>query len=85
MDIICTCCGEPWDVDYVLHEEPQGFDRHGSLISACPCCRGVPEHLTDDNREYLSKVKLVAEMNGDDIDGCAAMLDDFRFVGLLDN
>ena len=22
MDLICTCCGEPWDVDYVLHEEP---------------------------------------------------------------
>ena len=27
MDVICTCCGEPWDIYHVLHEEPQAFDR----------------------------------------------------------
>jgi hypothetical protein len=40
MDILCTCCGEPWDVYHVLHESPEGFTRHGCLITACPCCLG---------------------------------------------
>ena len=32
MDLICTCCGEPWDIYHVLHEEPEGFDRQGGRI-----------------------------------------------------
>ena len=27
MDLLCTCCGEPWDIYHVLHEEPEEFDR----------------------------------------------------------
>ncbi len=25
MDLVCCGCGEPWDLYYVLHEEPEGF------------------------------------------------------------
>ena len=46
MDILCTCCGEPWDVDSVLHEDPQGFTRHGCVITACPHCFGKPPSIT---------------------------------------
>ena len=47
MDVICTCCGEPWDVYHVLHEERDGFNRKGTLITACPCCHGrQPNDLT---------------------------------------
>ena len=27
MDLICLTCGEPWDIDTVLHEMPEDFER----------------------------------------------------------
>ena len=57
MDIICTCCGEPWDIYHVLHEEPQGFEREGALIKACPCCHGrQPEDLNRRTREHSRRL-----------------------------
>lgn len=84
MDIVCICCGEPWDIYHVLHGEPEEFERDGCRITACPCCHGVqPKDLTEAQRQYLQRVNLVAELSGDDLDGFAAMLEDFDFVGLL--
>ena len=83
MDLICTCCGEPWDVTYVLHEEPDGFDRKGGLIRACPCCHGKePEDMTDDRRSRLQAVAAAAELLGDDVDGLAALIDDLDALEL---
>ena len=82
MDLICTCCGEPWDVDYVLHEEPRGFDRRGGRILACPCCHGTtPEGISQAERDRLTAVAAVAELLGDDVDGLAATLDDLKALG----
>ena len=79
MDLICTCCGEPWDVDHVLHQEPDEFDRRGGLIRACPCCHGIePDGMTEERRSRLRAVAAVAELLGDDVDGLAATLDDFE-------
>jgi len=78
MDVICTCCGEPWEIDYVLHEEPEGFTRRGALIRACPCCNGArPPGQTARQRDNLDAIAQVALMLGDDIDGFAACLEDF--------
>ena len=82
MDLICTCCGEPWDVDHVLHEEPDGFDRQGGLIRGCPCCHGTPpEGMTEKRRSRLQAVAAVAELLGDDVDGLAGFLDDLNALG----
>ena len=79
MDLICICCGEPWGVDYVLHDEPDGFDRSGGLIRSCPCCHGKePDGMTEERRSKLSAVAAVAKLLGDDVDGLAATLDDFE-------
>ena len=84
MDLICTCCGEPWDIDHVLHEEPDEFDREGGLIRACPCCHGVrPEGLPEKIRESLELAASVAELCGDDVDGAAAMQDDLASFGVI--
>ena len=84
MDILCTCCGEPWDVTHVLHEEPHSFERNGALISACPCCTGNrPEDLPAKAREDLDALKALALMLGDDVDGFAAILEDFSYIGLI--
>ena len=79
MDVICTCCGEPWHIDFVLHDEPQGFDRRGPLIRACPVCEGErPHDQSREQRENLDAIAEIALMLGDDIDGFAACLEDFK-------
>jgi hypothetical protein len=80
MDLICVNCGEPWDIDHVVHEEPEGFDRQGGLIRSCPCCAGktLPPKSRDE-RHRLEAIKTVAELLGDDVDGCAAMIEDMDY------
>ena len=88
MDLVCTKCGEPWDVMHVLHESPELFRRRGSLILECPCCdenlQYQEENYTEEEnkkeKERLENVRLVCELLGDDVDGAAANLEDF---GLL--
>ena len=77
MDVICTCCGEPWDIYHVLYEEPQGFDREGAIIRACPCCHGHrPDDLNRRTRSQLDALAEAARLFGDDLDGFAAFIED---------
>ena len=77
MDIYCTRCGEPWDIDYVLHEEPDGFQRTGSVITSCPACQGRSVALSPKEEERLAIIRELAHVAGDDLDGFAADLEDF--------
>lgn len=78
MDLVCTTCGEPWDLDYVLHDEPEGFTRQGVAIVACPCCkeRGHGKDLDPKARERLSAARELGQLFGDDVDGYAAEIED---------
>lgn len=74
MDLICTRCGEPWDVYHVMHDaEPGDFTRKNGLIVRCPACPAKKVKLDSKQRET---VEMLADMTGDDIDGLAAELDD---------
>ena len=80
MDLVCIRCGEPWDMDYVLHEDPKAFKRHGGRIDHCPCC---PKHKPKHSAKQQARLDAIAELAnllGDDVDGLAGTLDDF---GLL--
>ena len=75
MDLICTNCGEPWDMDTVLHDEPDDFKRRGAAIIQCPACKEngpAPKEL----REKLLAAREAGDLLGDDVDGYAAMLED---------
>jgi len=77
MDVICTCCGEPWDIYHELHEEPREFDREGALIRGCPCYHGrEPENLNRRTQNQLRAIADAARLFGDDIDGFATFLED---------
>ncbi len=80
MDLICTHCGEPWDVDAVLHEMRDEFERKGALITRCPSCPPGKFRPCEKTAARLATIKALAEMLGDDVDGFAATLEDF---GLL--
>lgn len=81
MDIPCTNCGEPWDMEYVLHEAPHEFTRIHGRIDRCPACpaTGRPP-LSAAERERLDLVAELANLSGDDIDGLVAELEDLGFV-----
>jgi hypothetical protein len=78
LDLVCTTCGEPWDLDYVLHEEPDGFVRKGAAIVSCPCCkeRQHGKKLSKEERQRLEAARALGELAGDDVDGHAADLED---------
>ena len=76
MDLLCTRCGEPWDIAYVLHEEPNAFKRKGGLIQRCPSCPTAKPQHDPETQLKLVTVAAMAELMGDDVDGLAAVLED---------
>ena len=82
MDIYCNRCGEPWDMDHVMHEAEEGdFDRVGGDIRMCPACRNKSDKELDVPQEVKDKNYIRSELSyllGDDIDGFAAMCEDFN-------
>ena len=80
--MLCVCCGEPWDVEYVLSEATDAFDREGALIRGCPSCHGTrPGDMTEERRSMLRVAVAAAELLGDDVDGLAALVDDLKALG----
>lgn len=78
MDLMCVCCGEPWNVDYVLQEATDEFNREGALIRGCPCCHGVePKDMTEERRKLLCAAAAAIQLMGDDVDGAAALIENF--------
>jgi hypothetical protein len=96
MDIICPRCAEPMDL-YELHEFnssesylgaiPMTFDEArkvffdpsqgcGQLFNGKPCDK--VESIAADASA------LLADMLGDDVDGIAAMMEDFEYMGMLE-
>lgn len=76
MDLLCSCCGEPWSLDHILHDEPEAFRRLGARIDACPSCKGKRPPMTEDQRERLDEIAEAAQMFGEDLDGFACFLED---------
>jgi hypothetical protein len=81
MDLPCINCGEPWDMDYVLHEAPHEFTRTHGRIDRCPACptTGNPQ-LSATERARLEAIATLADILGPDIDGLAAELEDCGLI-----
>lgn len=76
MDLVCLRCGEPWDLDTVLHDEPESFQRGGAAIYSCPCCeRKRQEELPAPTRR-MQLARVLTTTLGDDVDGAVALLED---------
>ena len=78
MDILCTRCGEPWDV-YSLTDDMT--PEEASDLKAgrgCPCCKG--KEVTNINPDGSCIQRELAGVLGDDIDGLAAMMEDFNLL-----
>ena len=80
MDLVCTRCGELWSLDYVLHDEPEAFERKGGLIRRCPCCPKDKPRVSLRERQRIAAVKELAGLLGADADGLAAVLEEFNLL-----
>ena len=84
MDILCTRCGEPWDVYSLTDDMSREEAAQLKAGDGCPCC----SHLTTiqignihiDRRESMEIQKALAEVLGDNIDGLAGMMEDAGLV-----
>lgn len=84
MDIYCPKCAEPWEVDS-LHDTPDGlpFDEARQRFYREGCgVFGVACEAEPSLRSQAASA--LYDLLGDDVDGAAAMLDDFEYVGWLD-
>ena len=85
MDLNCGGCGEPWALDYVVHEEPEEFTRTGGHITRCPVCPpvGSTTPLADGMRARAEAAAVIGDLLGDDLDGAAAMMEDAEMLGMF--
>lgn len=80
MDLICIACREPWDMDHVLHEDPDAFVRKHGVITHCPCCGKRTEPLSNEERDKSEAIAAIGDVLGDDIDGLAAEIENFGLI-----
>jgi len=85
MDLLCSRCGEPWDVcciteDKQLPEDEREFTLDGSAILRCPSCENLPDSDPRIQRASesfeLAGLAEVGSILGDDVDGMASFIDD---------
>lgn len=73
MDLYCTRCGEPWEMDYVhfdMTPEEKGRFNRGE---GCPACYGKAVEKRPFRAHLAGALK---DMLGDDVDGLAAEMED---------
>ena len=54
-DIICKCCGEPWEYDYVYHDMTEQERENFMRGRGCPCCKGKSDGQ-DRTLEFLESL-----------------------------
>ncbi len=73
MDLYCSRCGEPYDMDTVAFEMTPEERNHFKTGAGCPSCYGKPVEKKPF-RAQLSGV--LQDILGDDVDGIAAEMED---------
>ena len=81
MDLKCLRCMEPWEMDEVIHENPDDFRRDNvGRIIRCPACWNVSNEdivLSDKDEMERAQISALHDLLGDDLDGIATMMEDF--------
>jgi Zn-finger protein len=76
-DLHCTKCGEPWEMDCLSEPGEYGLTVKGSRIVSCSACAWHAER----GNLLAGTAAAAAAMHdilGDDIDGVASMMQDYR-------
>lgn len=81
MDILCPKCGEPWEMD-TLHDYADEAGTTYAVVSRTFRRKGCGEafqmwEVTCEKRAGSEARSALADLLGDDIDGYAALCEDF--------
>lgn len=87
MDIYCVRCGEPVELDY-LHDVAAEQESTYSVVLAAFQSKGCealgqPQCQRDPSMRSEA-MSAMFDILGDDVDGAASMMEDFDFMGMLD-
>lgn len=78
MDLYCTTCGEPHEIECLQEPEEYGLTLRGRMIVACSSCAYHRENGTIDTG-VTQVASAMHDIMGDDIDGVASMMEDMGF------
>lgn len=87
MDINCPRCAEPVEIDYlhdIADEDGTTFLEvlHAFQADGCEAIHSrCNPRVSDRDRARAAGASMLYEILGDDIDGAAAMLEDFEMFG----
>ncbi|MPZ50642.1 MAG: hypothetical protein GEU75_15320 [Dehalococcoidia bacterium] len=78
MDLYCTTCGEPWDLDTLHEVEGESFDsaRNRFVIEGCRLFGA--SHNRPADTETAEKSAALFMLLGDDVDAVASFMEDFQ-------
>lgn len=96
MDIYCKWCEEPWDM-YEAHDIAKATDRSYKQVMASFRSIGcaafsegmvgivaIDKNCVDDDAEVNVGLQSIYDHAGDDMDGAASDIEDFRYMEMLD-
>ena len=78
MDIYCTVCGEPWDMDELHEVEGETFDSSRLRFAREGCGLFGASHNRPADTDTAEKSALLFDLLGDDVDAIASFMEDFR-------
>lgn len=87
MDILCSVCMEPWDIDS-LHDEAEVLYEEMNFASYGECFDSIMQSFKKDGCKALGAghsdndshpvVSAIYDLMGDDIDGAASAFEDME-------
>ena len=81
MDVYCPRCGEPYEIYHLEHDASSEERRRFWDGDGCASCYGKEVK----RRPFRAQAaEVLHDILGDDIDGLAAMMEDFEYAGMLD-
>lgn len=83
MDVRCLHCGEPWDIDHLVHgvsedniqTEGWEFGVSRAAVKRCPCCTATNQR-PDQDRAFVEAALL--DLYADDLDATAVAIADLE-------
>jgi len=87
VDIICPRCDEPCDMSELHEFAPLSYDEARRIFF--DTSQGCGQLFNDRPCERVESLRAdvsaaMADLLGDDVDGIAAMMDDFDYIGAFD-
>jgi hypothetical protein len=84
MDLYCPFCAEPYDLD-TLHDQAEADGTSFTEVRAAFYEKGCEalggRHNAPTDRDTAEGIATIYQLLGDDVDGAAALLEDFGIGG----